>query len=311
MLALKPACKDYLWGGAALKEKYGKAFPGAVLAETWELSCHPDGPSVISGGDFDGYTLAAYIAEAGRDVLGTNCARFGDFPLLVKFIDAKQNLSIQVHPDDEYAQRHEGQFGKTEMWYIVDAAPGAFIYYGFEKPVSREEFRRRITDNTLPEALHRVDVKKGDVFFLPPGTIHALGAGAMVAEVQQNSNVTYRVYDYGRRDAQGRERELHVDKALDVTRREPAAQIAPPGGHIAESAYFIVDYLDFSGTREYDVDEGSFAHLLALEGGGKLRCGGEEMAFAPGGSVFIPAGSGKLRMESGGCELLVSRVPAR
>lgn len=196
ILKLKPACKDYLWGGRRLVEEYGKEYDGETLAETWELSCHPDGPSVISNGKYAGKTLEEYIEKEGREILGTHCRRFREFPVLIKFIDANKDLSIQVHPDNRFALKNEGQYGKTEMWYVMDTEPGAFLYYGFKKEISREEFRRRINDNTLTEVLNSVSVKKGDTFFIEAGTIHAIGKGILLAEIQQNSNVTYRVYDY-------------------------------------------------------------------------------------------------------------------
>ncbi|MCI7099411.1 MAG: ROK family protein [Lachnospiraceae bacterium] len=175
VLKLKPACKDYLWGGHRLAEEYGIEYDGEILAESWELSCHPDGPSVIVNGPFAGLTLEEYIEKEGKQVLGNHCRRFRDFPILIKFIDAKQNLSIQVHPDNKYALKNEGQYGKTEMWYIMDAGEGAFLYYGFKKEISKEEFAKRIEEDTLLEVLNAVPVHKGDVLFIESGTIHAAG----------------------------------------------------------------------------------------------------------------------------------------
>lgn len=175
VLKLKPACKDYLWGGHRLAEEYGIEYDGEILAESWELSCHPDGPSVIVNGPFAGLTLEEYIEKEGKQVLGNHCRRFRDFPILIKFIDAKQNLSIQVHPDNKYALKNEGQYGKTEMWYIMDAGEGAFLYYGFKKEISKEEFAKRIEEETLLEVLNAVPVHKGDVLFIESGTIHAAG----------------------------------------------------------------------------------------------------------------------------------------
>ena len=177
MLKLKPACKDYLWGGQKLRTDFGFDSPLDPLAEAWVLSCHPDGPSTIVGGPHDGQTLADYIAGQGREVLGTDCQKFEDFPILTKFIDAKGNLSIQVHPSNEYALEHEHQYGKTEMWYILDCEPGAFLYYGFDHEISHEEFERRIQDNTLTEVLNAAPVHKGDCFFIPAGTLHAICQG--------------------------------------------------------------------------------------------------------------------------------------
>ena len=168
-------------------------------------------------------TLAEYIAEQGKGILGTDCEKFEDFPILTKLIDAKDNLSIQVHPSNEYALEHEHQYGKTEMWYILDCEPGAFLYYGFDHAITKEEFERRIQDNTLTEVLNAAPVHKGDVFFNPSGTLHAICRGIVIAEIQQNSNVTYRVYDYGRVGADGKPRALHIRQALDVT------QLTPPG----------------------------------------------------------------------------------
>lgn len=167
ILKLKPSCKDYLWGGHRLADEYGKEFDGDILAESWELSCHPDGPSTIINGRYAGKTLEQYTEEAGKDVLGTNCRRFRDFPILIKFIDAKENLSIQVHPDNRYALKNEGQYGKTEMWYVVDAEKDAFLYYGFKTEISKEEFSRRIREDTLLEVLNAVPLAKELGAYLP------------------------------------------------------------------------------------------------------------------------------------------------
>ena len=169
ILKLKPSCKDYLWGGHRLAEEYGVEYDGDILAEAWELSCHPDGPSYITNGKYAGKTLEEFIEAEGKEVLGTHCRRFRDFPILTKFIDAKQNLSIQVHPNNRYALKNEGQYGKTEMWYIMDAEPGAFLYYGFKEEISKEEFAKRIEEDTLLDVLNAVPVQKGDVLFIESG----------------------------------------------------------------------------------------------------------------------------------------------
>lgn len=289
MLKLKPACKDYLWGGDKLRTDFGIESDLHPLAEAWVLSCHPDGPSTIVGGPYDGQTLPDYLARAGRGVLGTHCDKFEDFPILTKFIDAKGNLSIQVHPSNEYALEHEHQYGKTEMWYILDCEPGAFLYYGFDHEISREEFERRIQDNTLTEVLNAAPVHKGDVFFIPAGTLHAICQGIVIAEIQQNSNVTYRVYDYGRVGADGKPRALHIPQALAVTQRKPP-ETQDFGGHLGRCDYFTVDVYDsdFAGTAGPE----SFVSLLVVDGAGTVRCGGETLAVKKGDSIFIPAGSG-------------------
>ena len=311
ILKLKPAFKDYIWGGKKLVEEYGKEFQGERLAESWELSCHPDGESVIANGDYAGKPLSAYIEEKGRDILGRNCRRFADFPILIKLIDARDNLSIQVHPDNGYALRNEGQYGKTEMWYIVDCEPGAFLYYGFSREVSEEEFRRRIADNTLLEVLNRVDVQKGDVLFIESGTIHAIGKGIVIAEIQQNSNITYRVYDYGRVGADGKPRALHIEQALRVTNRHPVYRGKNSMPHIAQCDYFTVDKLHLDGRMmncvSGQVTDSSFVSVLVLDGEGTIRCGEEDLPFQKGDTFFLEASSGAYQIE-GTCEALVTSI---
>ena len=221
---LAPAFKDYLWGGTRLRDEYGKNCDFDKVAESWELSCHKDGPSVVADGEDKGLTLREYIEKHGKAVLGTDCEAFEDFPILIKLIDAKDNLSVQVHPDNDYAQRVEGEYGKTEMWYIVDCDEGAELLYGFKHEISKEEFAERIANNTLLDVTNNVPVHKGDVFFIKAGTLHAIGKGILIAEIQQNSNTTYRIYDYGRVGKDGKPRELHVEKAKDVTKLAPAEQ---------------------------------------------------------------------------------------
>ncbi len=309
LFKLSPTCKDYLWGGHRLVENYHKNYEGDVLAETWELSCYPDSPSTIVNGAYAGRTLAEYLEEAGEAALGTNCKRFKEFPVLIKFIDAKGDLSIQVHPSDDYAYRVEGQPGKTEMWYVVEAEEGAQLYYGFDHEISKEEFQERIENNTLTEVLHAAPVQKGDVFFIESGTLHAIGKGILIAEIQQNSNVTYRIYDYGRRDKNGQLRELHVDKALDVTDLTPVRRRASDAPHVASCPYFTVDKLHLDGnkfqTLSGTVGDDSFAHILFLEGEGEISCGDETLSFVKGDSFFLPAGSGDWKM-TGSCEALMT-----
>ena len=322
---LKPSCKDYLWGGHRLADEYGKEYNGDVLAETWELSCHPDGPSTIVNGPYAGNTLEQYIEKAGKEVLGTNCRRFRDFPILIKFIDAKQNLSIQVHPDNRYALKNEGQYGKTEMWYVMDAEEDAFLYYGFKTEISKEEFARRIQEDTLLEVLNAVPVQKGDVLFIESGTIHAIGKGILIAEIQQNSNVTYRVYDYGRVGKDGKKRDLHIEKALAVTNRVPLIKSKSSYPHVADCDYFTVDKLNLDGRMmrrmEGNVSEESFVSILILDGEGTVSCSGKDMeigqdknaatdmkvSYKKGDSLFLPAGSGSYVIE-GKCDALMTTI---
>lgn len=311
ILKLKPSCKDYLWGGHRLVEEYGKEYEGDVLAETWELSCHPDGPSVISNGENAGKTLQQYIEENGKEVLGTHCRRFRDFPILTKFIDAKDNLSIQVHPDNRYALKNEGQYGKTEMWYVMDAGKEAFLYYGFKKEISKEEFSRRIQEDTLLEVLNAVPVQKGDVLFIESGTIHAIGKDILIAEIQQNSNVTYRVYDYGRVGKDGKKRDLHIEKALAVTNRVPIVRDKSSYPHVADCDYFTVDKLNLDGKvmkkMEGTVSDASFASILMLDGSGTISSQGETLEFRKGDSFFLSADSGTYQIE-GSCDALITTI---
>ena len=313
VLKLKPSCKDYLWGGHRLVEEYGKEYDGEILAETWELSCHPDGPSTIVNGAYAGKTLEEYIEAEGKEVLGTNCRRFRDFPILTKFIDAKQDLSIQVHPDNRYALKNEGQYGKTEMWYVVDAGKEAFLYYGFKKEVSKEEFARRIQEDTLLEVLNAVPVQKGDVLFIESGTIHAIGKDILIAEIQQNSNVTYRVYDYGRVGKDGKKRDLHIEKAIAVTNRVPLIKSRSSYPHVADCDYFTVDKLNLDGRMmcrvEGTVSEESFVSILILDGEGVVSCG-NKVSYQKGDSLFLPAGSGAYVIE-GSCDALITTIRAK
>lgn len=313
VLKLVAAFKDYIWGGHRLVDEYHKKYDGDVLAESWELSCHPDGLSRVENGLYAGKTLEEYIEKEGKEVLGSNCRRFQEFPVLIKLIDAKQNLSVQVHPDDEYALKNEEQFGKTEMWYVVDAGPEAFLYYGFSKEISREEFAERIQNDTLTEVLNAVPVRKGDVFFIEAGTIHAIGKDILIAEIQQNSNVTYRVYDYGRVGKDGKKRDLHIEKALAVTNRVPVLRGKNSYPHVAECNYFTVDRLNLDGTTmsrmEGTVSEESFVSILILDGEGTVLCedGRESVEYSKGDSLFLPAGTGGYVVE-GYCDALVTTI---
>lgn len=311
ILKLKPACKDYIWGGNRLKDEFGFQYDGEVLAEAWMLSAHPDGPSTIINGPYAGKTLIEYLNEEGMEVLGTNCRRFREFPILTKFIDARNNLSIQVHPDNAYALHHEGQYGKTEMWYVLDAEPGAFLYYGFKKKISKEEFEERIRNNTLLDVLYALPVHKGDVVFIPSGTLHAIGKGILIAEIQQNSNVTYRIYDYGRVGRDGKPRQLHITQAVAVTKLEPAEKPVNQYPHLGDCDYFTVDKLDLDGvlTRRMqgNVGKESFLSILILDGEGTISCRGEKVSYHKGDSIFLPADSGNWEIE-GSCDALLTTI---
>lgn len=314
---LSPAFQGYLWGGTRLRDEFGKQCDLEKVAESWELSCHPDGPSRVADGPDAGLTLRELAGKAGSQMLGSRCGKFADFPILIKLIDAKEPLSVQVHPDNDYARRVEGEYGKTEMWYVVDCEPGASLIYGFQKEISKEEFRRRIEDNTLLEVVNQVPVHKGDTFFIQSGTLHAIGAGILIAEIQQNSNTTYRVYDYGRVGADGKTRPLHIDKALDVTTLTPPVRPVGPQEAPKDHGGFVESLLascDYFTVRELTVKESyggtagseSFHAVLALTDGLTLCRGGDAMPLNKGDSVFIPAGSGDYRLAGEGQALLTT-----
>lgn len=313
IVKLSPAFKDYLWGGTKLKTEYDKKCDFEKVAESWELSTHKDGESTIISGEYKGLKLSEYIEKAGKAVLGTNAEKFEYFPILIKFIDAKESLSIQVHPDDKYALEVEGEYGKTEMWYIMDCEEGAYLYYGFNRDITADEYRERIENNTLLEVLNKVEVKKGDVFFIEAGTVHAIGAGNLICEIQQNSNTTYRVYDYDRRDKYGNPRELHIEKAIAVSNTKKAPQISGQEDYesaiklLAECEYFNVIKAEISGEKQFVADESSFNSVIVLEGEGEIFCGEESLPLHKGDSVFVPANTGKYEIKGNLC-VVISRV---
>lgn len=315
-LKLKPAVTDYLWGGTRLKTEFGYESDKDIAAEAWVLSCHKDGPSTVTNGEMAGKTLPEVLEIWGHKALGERAEKFPYFPLLIKLIDAKDKLSVQVHPDDNYALKNEGEYGKTEMWYVVDCDEGAELIYGFKEDISKEEFERRIRDNTLTEVCNFVPVSKGDVFFIGAGTLHAIGKGILIAEVQQNSNTTYRVSDYGRLGADGKPRALHIEKALDVTECKKPALPYGQVGDITKSGKDIKRELascDFFKACKVDLNEKftvnskeSFVSLLCLSGNATLFWDDGSMQFEKGDSVFVPAGF-DVKLE-GKAEILISYV---
>ncbi len=274
---LFPVCKDYLWGGTKLKSSYGKQTDLSPCAESWELSFHPDGLTALS----NGRTLKDALGDAE---LGENVKDFPFFPTLIKFIDAKQDLSVQVHPSDDYALKYEHSFGKTEMWYIVEAEAGAGIYLGFSRNVTREEYERAIRENRLTDLLNFYPVRAGECYFIPSGTIHAIGKGCLICEIQQNSNLTYRVYDYGRIDKNGKTRELHVEKALRVTDLNAYRHTSLDSDTLGMSKYFNVKRLRIDGTRTLTPVR-SFQALTCVSGEGEI----DGQVIKTGDSFFVPA----------------------
>ena len=305
ILRLQPCGKDYLWGGTRLRDEYGKRIGLTPLAETWECSVHPDGSSVIATGEFKGQTLAE-VLKRHPEYLGTKVQN-GELPVLVKFIDAKKDLSVQVHPDDEYAQEHEGDNGKTEMWYVIDAEEGASLIYGFQHKVTEEILRKAVENGTLDKHLQKVEVHKGDTYFVPAGTVHGIGAGILIAEIQESSNVTYRVYDYDRVDKNGKKRELSFDKAVQVMDMNVAPDVKQnprlvkhyPGCSrelLCRCKYFETERIQVSKGFSFSVREESFQVLMCLDGYGQVETMDAEqkpMRFSKGETMFLPAGIGR------------------
>ena len=314
---LKAPIKDYIWGGTKLREIFGKESELDRLAESWELSCHPDGECIIYGGEFDGLKLSEFVS-AHPEAVGNSFKSSNGFPVLVKLIDAKNDLSVQVHPNDDYAHKYENDNGKTEMWYIISADQGAELVYGFKEKITKDEFRRAIDDNTLMEKVNRIPVKQGDVFLIEPGTLHAIGKGILIAEIQQSSNITYRVYDYGRLGADGKPRQLHIEKALEVTNTEPADHHRPVYGMeldgvvtqlLADCDYFIVNRHRIIKEAEFAADKSSFAHVLVIGGsGGELVADNYKLELKMGTSVFVSAGTGAFAIK-GNCDVIITTIP--
>lgn len=316
-LKMKPVLQDYIWGGTKLKTKYGKQTPLPVVAESWELSCHPAGFSLVEAGEYQGRNICE-LGELDRiGFWGTNC-RQESFPILVKLIDSASPLSIQVHPSDATACVDLGEHGKAEMWYIINCEPKSFLYLGFSRQVTKEKVARCLRDGTICRLLNRVPVAPGDVFFIQPGTVHAIGAGITIAEIQQSSNTTFRVYDYDRRDAQGNPRQLHIQRALDVMDFRPIIPEECKANSMVQTEnfmlwemfschYFKAYCIHLSGRISLCTEGITFHHLLCVDGQGVIQKDGRDYPIECGESYFIPAAVGRYQIE-GACKILLSRA---
>lgn len=320
---LKPAGKDYLWGGSRLNDDFSKGIDMDPLAETWECSTHPDGPSIVASGPDRGKTLTEVLREH-PEYLGSHPRTRGELPILIKFIDAKKDLSVQVHPDDAYAMEHEnGSLGKTEMWYVLDAAKDAKLIYGFYHDMKKETLQKSLEAGTVEKYLQKVPVKKDDVFYVEAGTVHGIGAGALIAEIQENSNLTYRLYDYDRVDKNGKKRELHIGKALEVANlrssaapRQPMRVLRYTMGCATEllyrCKYFQVERQLINTERcrrmaDFQTGNNSFQVLLCIGGCGVILLEtGEAIHFFKGDCVFVPANSIRLKLHGRAQMLKVS-----
>lgn len=311
IVRLEPAFKDNLWGGTALRDRYGKRCDYDVIAESWELSAHAAGQSVVASGRAAGMPFGEYLERIGRSAWGWKCQAQERFPLLIKMIDARQDLSVQVHPADEYALERENDYGKNEMWYVLDCCEGAELYIGFDPAMTREQVEQHIQAGTLPCILRAMPVKKGQAVLIPAGTVHAIGAGILLCEVQQSSNVTYRLYDYGRTDKYGVPRALHLEQALEVMDTAQAPKLLDPQED-ADGAALLCDCKYFSVIRHrvrdgltLVGDEASFTALMFLEGRGRVMAGEIALDWNAADCFFVPAARRPIRIEGEGVLLQV------
>lgn len=297
-MKFKPVFKDYIWGGRNL-EKLGKRLPNGKVAESWELSCHPDGMSIVQNGSFQGRTLQSLVDEFGTKITG-NWIK-ASFPLLVKLIDANDKLSVQVHPNDDDASFHEGEAGKNEIWYILDAKPGARLIFDVKPGVNRKSFENAVLEDRVEDCLQSVCVKAGDFLNIPAGVVHAIGEGIVLAEIQQNSNSTYRIYDYHRVDAKGNSRPLHLDKAMEVIRFDSEKRRNHYDGLkyelaqncrsvvLAANRYFCIELLQVSGEIRLSTLNRLFHIHVCIEGNGAVTWGGGSLEFHRGETFLIPS----------------------
>lgn len=307
-MKMQPVCKNYLWGGEKLK-RFNKKSESSIIAESWELSCNETGLTKVGNGAYEGRFLKDIIDASRKDFLGEVCAKMERFPLLVKLIDAHKDLSIQVHPSEMTANESNGEFPKSEMWYIVDCEPNSCIYLGFNKDISKEEFLRAVQEKNICEWLNKINVKKGDAYYIPAGTIHALGKGILVAEIQQNSNTTFRVYDYDRRDSDGNLRELHIERAKDVLNLKKTA----PNENLKENFsnfecdYFKVKKEIICKEKFFYNTEKTFNLVQFISGGGEIIHDYETYKCELGDTFFIPAKIEKYAIK-GECEVLITKI---
>lgn len=303
---LEPVCKETIWGGNKLKEKYGKASVLENIAEAWECSLHPQGLSKVASGKYKGMYLRDVLLKH-PEYLGNKIKNIEDFPILIKFIDAKDKLSVQVHPDDMYAKNNEhGSLGKTELWYIVEADDNAELVYGFYDDISREQLAEGINNGDIEKYLRRVKTKTNDVFFIPAGTVHGIGAGNLIVEVQENSDITYRLYDYDRVDSNGKKRELHIDKALDVIDYKKSDEIRQPmrvlryqqgiaKELLCKCKYFVVERLiiNTNDAIKLNLENDSYNIFVCIKGEGSIQSN-NTLCLKQGYSVFVPASISRL-----------------
>lgn len=297
---LAPSYKDYIWGGTKLRDVYGKECDYDVIAESWELSAHPDGQSIVASGRFKGMPFGEFLRTIGDENLGWKYSGGRAFPLLVKLIDAKEDLSIQVHPDDEYALEHENEYGKSELWYILSAEEGACLYVGFKEDTDKKKVKQAVADGSIMPMLNKIEVKAGESYYIPAGTVHAIGKGCLICEIQQNSNTTYRLYDYDRVDKYGNKRKLDIEKALDVI------DYSKYKGN-KECKYFECNMVEVKKSHNIKMSTESFCALMFVEGSGRISCNDYEMDIQKGDCIFVPKGEGVLKVK-GSLKMIISKL---
>ena len=304
----KPIFKEIIWGGSDILSYKGLPADSKKIGESWELSHVDDNFSVIANGSLAGKTIDELIKDYGIHLLGEKVIRQSgnNFPLLIKFIDAREDLSIQVHPDDQLAKIRHNSLGKTEMWYVVDATPDAILYSGFSRQIDAKEYVNRVEDNSIMDVLQKYNVKAGDVFFLPAGRVHAIGAGCFIAEIQQTSNITYRIFDYNRKDANGNERELHtelakeaIDYRLYPDYRTQYIPVENDTTKLVKCPYFSTNLLTINEKISRNLSSiDSFVVYICMEGKAILRDNkGNTLQIQQGQTILIPADTESVSIE--------------
>jgi len=318
-LMFSPVLKEMIWGGTLLSEKFGRVAASSFLGESWDISCHENGESHVINGAFKGNALKKLVARYPLEILGTNFESYNDFPLLIKLIHSNDDLSVQVHPDDDYARKHENQlFGKTEMWYILDAEPDAELVYGFSHDVDKERFVTCLQHNNFDRCFNKIKVKSGDSIYIPAGTIHAIGKGIVLCEIQQNSDLTYRVFDWNRLDKDGKPRKLHIEQALDVVNFNldmkkgllSGLTMDILGGQktfLVIGKYFSIEKLTIKSLIHESTQLKSFHTLTVVKGEGELIAREVSTHVKIGDSILIPAILDKYQIQ-GNCEVIKSYV---
>lgn len=313
-IKFKPILKERLWGGTKLKTLFNKPIETDITGESWEVSAVKGDISVVANGEFKDKSLQELIDLYPNELLGKHVyERFGtDFPILIKFIDAREDLSIQVHPNDDLAKKRHNSFGKTEMWYVMQADPGAKLIVGFNKDVTKEEYQKHLTEGTLTDIMNYEEVSEGDTFFINTGKVHAIGGGIIIAEIQQTSDITYRVYDFNRKDKNGNLRELHTElalEAIDYQKKDDFkvnySKSENTTNKMVDCPYFITHYLSLSEDFEKKIGaEDSFHIYMCVKGSGIVSDGKTELSINQGETVLFPAVCDTLQVKTSGIELL-------